>query len=130
MNFRYDTNAGIIITWWNDNSVVILGSTYFVVASKDQVSRWSKGERKFIQIPIPNNIVMYNPNLGGTDRMDKNIAYYWHNIHFKKCWWPLFLAQLSCAMHNAWQLYRLGPAIKNQPLGLLGLARNVAMSMM
>jgi len=129
VDFRCDTNAGIIITRWNDNSVT-LGSTYFGVAPKGQVSRWSKSERKIIQIPIPNNIVMYNQNMGGTDRMDENIAYYRPNIRIRKWWWPLFLAQLSYAMHNAWQLYRLSAAMKNQPLDLLGFTRNVAMSLM
>jgi len=39
--------------------------------------------------------------MGGTDRMDENIAMYRIGIRGKKWWWPLFTWLLDAAIHNA-----------------------------
>jgi hypothetical protein len=57
--------------------------------------------------------------------MYKNIGYYRLMIHIRKWWWPLFIAQMSMAMQNAWQLCRPSAAMANNQLDLLGFTRKV-----
>ncbi|GFN77497.1 PiggyBac transposable element-derived protein 3 [Plakobranchus ocellatus] len=60
MDYRCDPDTGIVIVRWNDNSAVTVGSTQFGVFPTGVVSRWSKRDRKQIQVPIPRSIAVSN----------------------------------------------------------------------
>ncbi|GFR80160.1 PiggyBac transposable element-derived protein 3 [Elysia marginata] len=68
--------------------------------------------------------------MGGTDRMDQNIANCRVNIRVKKWWWPLFVFCLNTSSHNAWCLYRKSAAAKQRSLDYLGFLRHIALSHM
>jgi hypothetical protein len=129
MDFRQDTASGILLVRWNDNSVGTVGRIHFGINPISLAPRWSKKERKQNQVPVPNNIVVYNKYMGGTDRIYENIGYYRLMIQIRKSWWPVFIAQLSMAMQNAWQLCRLSAAMANNQLDLLGFTRKVAVAL-
>ena len=99
-----DKNNAIITVSWMDNSVVTIASTCHGVAPIGQVQRYSQTEKRIVNVGRPNLIQQYNSYMGGTDRMDENIAAYRIGIRGKKWWWCLFLVDVS--VHNAWQIYR------------------------
>lgn len=124
MDYKTDINSGLIIVRWNDNSVVTLASNFIGVDPTTYARRWSKSDRRFIQVPQPSIVSTYNENMGGTDRMDQNIGQYRMSIRSKKWWWPLFAAMPDIAMQNAWLLYRLTNSPK---MDLLSFRREVCM---
>ncbi|XP_061677877.1 piggyBac transposable element-derived protein 3-like [Syngnathoides biaculeatus] len=128
VDYRLDTSSGVLVCRWNDNSVVTVASTVFGVTPTGSVKRWSRKDNREIQIPIPQMILAYNQNMGGTDRMDENIGYYRPSVRINKWWWPLFIAQLSFSVHNAWQLYKISAAATRRRLDQLGFIRDVAMT--
>ena len=113
---------------WNDNNVVTLLSNCFGVQPVTQVKRWSASEKKHIQIPMPNLISQYNRFMGGTDRMDQNIAQFRINIRIKKWWRALFCFAIDASLQNAWQLYRISEADRHRQLTLVQFRREVAMT--
>jgi len=122
---RLDTQSNIIVTRWNDNSVVTVASNCHGVEPIGTVQRWSRAENKAVDIPQPYLISMYNKNMAGVDRMDQNIATYRISIRSRKWWWPLFAYLIDVAMQNAWLLYRLTDSANHQPMDQLEFRRNV-----
>lgn len=101
-----DRNDGIIIVRWVDNKTVTVASTCFGVEPISNVRRYSQAAKKNIQVPRPHLIAKYNQNMGGTDRMDENIAQYRISVRGKKWWWCLFSWVVDICVQNAWQIHR------------------------
>lgn len=68
--------------------------------------RYSKLQKKHIEIQRPHMIAMYNKYMGGTDRMDQDIARYRIGVRGKKWYWPMLTWLIDAAVHNAWTLYK------------------------
>jgi hypothetical protein len=49
-DYRLDSTTGVIVTRWNDNSVVTLASNCHGIAPMGKARRWSRSERKFVEI--------------------------------------------------------------------------------
>ena len=128
MDHLLNPDGKIILLRWNDNSVVTLGSTKHGIAPLKNVQRFFQSEKKHIQVPYPDAVVQYNKNMGGTDRMDQNIANHRVNIHMKKWWWPLFVFCLNTSTRNAWCLYRKSAAAKQRSLDYLGSLRHIVLT--
>lgn len=124
-DYRLDSLSGIIVTRWNDNSVVTLASNCHGIEPLGTAKRWSRSERKFVDITQPYVIDRYNRHMGGVDRMDQNVSTYRISIRSRKWWWALFAYLLDVAMQNAWLLYRNTAAAIHQPLDQLEFRRNV-----
>ena len=124
-DYRLDSTTGIIVTRWNDNSVVTLASNCHGIAPLGTAKRWSRTERKFVDISQPYVIDRYNRHMGGVDRMDQNISTYRISIRSKKWWWALFAYLLDVAMQNAWILYRHTAAATQRPLDQLDFRRDI-----
>lgn len=101
-----DKDDGILFLRWIDNGVVTAASTCFGVHPLTNARRFSRAEKKVVQMPVPNAIAKYNRSMGGTDRMDENIAEYRIAIRSKKWWWCLFTWLLDACIHNAWQIHK------------------------
>lgn len=125
VDYRVDRQNKIIVIRWNDNSVVTVASTLFGVAPMKRVQRYSQAQKQQIQVPIPDAVAKYNKSMGGTDRMDQNIANYRVSMRIKKWWWPLFSFCLMTSTHNAWILHRKSSA---SSLDYLGFLRQLALS--
>jgi len=125
---RLDKNSGMIAVRWNDNNVVTMLSNCFGVEPVTQAKRWSAACKKHIQIPMPNLVAQYNRFMGGTDRMDQNVAKFRINIRIKKWWWALFCFTIDVSLQNAWLLYRTSEAAQHRPLTLVQFRRDVALT--
>lgn len=97
---------GYIIVRWKDNAVVTMASTTYGVHPLSTASRYSKSEKKQIDLPRPHMITMYNKYMGGTDRMDQDLARHRISIKGKKWYWPLLTWLIDAAIQNAWTLYK------------------------
>jgi DNA excision repair protein ERCC-6 len=75
-DYRQDLTTGIIVTRWNDNSVVTMASNCHCIEPLGTAKRWSRAEKKSVDITQPSMIDQYNRNMGGVDRMDQNISTY------------------------------------------------------
>lgn len=107
-SFEYltDESSEVIICKWHDNNVVTMASNFSTVFPLAQVKRFSRKEKKNIQVEQPYCIKKYNENMGGVDRADQNISLYRTSIRGKKWYFPLFSHCVDMAEQNAWQLYR------------------------
>ena len=125
---RFDTKSGMLAVPWNDNNVVTMVYSCFGIEQVTQVKRWSAADKEQIQIPMPNLIAQYNRFMGGTDRMDQNVAKFRINIRIKKWWWALFCFAIDVSLQNAWKLYRSSDAVKHRQLTLVEFRREIAMT--
>lgn len=90
-----------------------------------KAKRYSRAEKKVIEVDEPQVIRYYNKYMGGVDRMDQNISYYRISIRSKKWWVPFFMFMPDVAIQNAWLLYRNSAGHKNRSLDLLAFRREV-----
>ena len=125
IDYRLDSPSGILITRWNDNSVVTMASNSQGVNPIGSASRWSRSEKKCVDVPQPSVITQYNRYMGGVGRMDQNISSYRISIRSRKWWWALFAYLLDVAMQNAWIVYRRTAAATKRPLDQLDFRRDV-----
>ncbi|KAF2900098.1 hypothetical protein ILUMI_06089 [Ignelater luminosus] len=65
---------GVMLTRWNDNDIVTIGSTVYGVNLLSEVKRVSQANKKNIQISRPFSVEQYNFSMGSTDLMDENIS--------------------------------------------------------
>ena len=127
-DYSLDRKSGMLAVRWNDNNVVTVLSNCFGIEPVTQAKRWSASEKKHVQITMPNMIAQYNRFMGGTYRMDQNVAKFRINIRIKKWWWALFCFAIDVSVQNAWQLYRLSEAANHRELTLVQFRRDVAMT--
>ena len=67
---------GVLLVQWYYNKLVTVGSTYNSCQLVSPVRRWSKAEKKYIELAKPNTIDIYNKFMGGVDRADQMISFY------------------------------------------------------
>ncbi|KAG5871641.1 hypothetical protein JTB14_037957 [Gonioctena quinquepunctata] len=66
----------IMFTRWVDNSVVTIASNSFGISPMSKVKRYSRKDKKHIQVSRPFAIGEYNSGMGGTDSMDGGVNCY------------------------------------------------------
>jgi DNA excision repair protein ERCC-6 len=105
-DYRVADSINIIVVNWNDNKVPFLASNAVGVNPIREVKRYSKKDKKNIQVPQPKVINQYNAFMGGVDRADQNISLYRTSIRGKKWYFPIIAYCIDVAEQNAWQLHR------------------------
>ena len=83
-----------------------IASNYVGVDPKGTVRRWSKAERKFVNITCPQLVKAYNTIMGGTDQMDQNVNNLRISIRGKKFYMVIITWLIDVAVNNAWSIYR------------------------
>lgn len=97
---------GIVLTKWSDNSCVTLGSNFIGTGNIDNCHRWDKKQSKYIEVPRPECVQLYNASMGGVDKLDFLIALYRTFIRSKKWILRMFTHGLDLAITNSWLEYR------------------------
>ena len=100
-----DTN--LCLTAWNDNKVVLILSSSHGRVPEKNVGRYSRKDKKRIDVTCPASVVHYNKTMGGVDQSDANISRCRTSIRGKKWYYPIFLYLLDLAVSNAWILFRI-----------------------
>ncbi|XP_068240322.1 piggyBac transposable element-derived protein 3-like [Palaemon carinicauda] len=91
---------------WKDNKVVSVASNKVRMLPVQKTGRWSKLEKKHIEVDMPNSIQVYNKQMGGVDIFDQQVSAYRIRIRSKKWWWPIFAWSINAQVVNSWMLYR------------------------
>ena len=91
---------------WKNNQVVSIASTAHEYAPLSITGRYSRRERKRIQVSVPRVFLVYNKAMGGTDQMDGNVTKCRIGIRSKKWWWPIFTWLIDFSINNVWILTR------------------------
>lgn len=81
------TDGDVTMVKWLDNKPANLASNFVGIGEKDMVKRWSKTEKRFIEVERPEIVKKYNHAMGGVDLLDQLMSYYRTFIKSKK--WPL-----------------------------------------
>lgn len=97
---------GILVCRWHDNGVVSIASNAYGINPVAKVKRYSQAQKKHVLIDRPDIFGKYNESMGGTDRMDQNVANYRISMRGKKWYWPIFTWLIDVSVQNAWQLRR------------------------
>jgi len=120
--FESVNDGSNLLVRWNDNKAVTVATNYLPCAPTKLVRRFSKKERKTIEVPMPLPLQVYNEKMGGVDIFDQFVATYRIRMRSKKWWWPFLSWGLTAAMVNAWLLYR---RVRDRKLSLLTFHRQI-----
>ena len=63
--FEHSNNGEVVVVKWKDNQVVSIASTVHGIESASLTGRYSRQERKRIQVLIPRIVLEYNKFIGG-----------------------------------------------------------------
>ncbi|MCL4143795.1 UNVERIFIED_CONTAM: hypothetical protein GTU68_064841, partial [Idotea baltica] len=99
-----DTCNNVHVCRWLDNSVVTFMSTCHGVKPVSKVKRYSKKEKRIVEVDCPNVTKIYNTYMGYTDQFNKDNNRHRIGIRGKKWWWCLFTWLLDASVINAWKL--------------------------
>ncbi|KAJ8939889.1 hypothetical protein NQ318_023229 [Aromia moschata] len=78
------SDGKINVIQWYDLKPVLLASTNLQEHPVGECKRWSKQDKKFIQVRRPDMVTKYNESMGGIDLVDRMIAYYRINARTNK----------------------------------------------
>ena len=134
---RLDRKSGMLAHRWNDNNVVTMLSNCFGVEPLTQARRRSAADKKHVQIPMPNMVAQYNSFMGGTDRMDQNVAKFRISIRIKNGGGPCMNSTVTealfqCNVYTFYQLEssRTWPWPRGQPIvSLASDAKSLALTL-
>lgn len=100
------SDKSIAVVKWFDNKPVLMASSAFGISPETIVKRWSKKDKKYINIPCPSIIKEYNQNMGGVDLIDRMIALYRNKARTKRWTVRTIMHMFDLAISNAWLQYR------------------------
>lgn len=91
---------------WIDNQIVQLVSSYVGIGNIDEVKRWSKTEKQFINVMRPEIVKEYNMSMGG-DKLDFLVSLYRIYLRSKKWTLRAFFHFIDLDVTNSWIEYHI-----------------------
>jgi len=119
----YACDGSNMIVRWCDNAVVSVATNCVLNEDVTAVPRWSRKDRKKIDVPMPKVIHQYNQSMGGVDLFDQFVSNYRIRIRSKKWWWPFFSWSVDACVVNSWVMFK---SVKKTPIPLLEFRREIA----
>ena len=77
-------SGDLCITVWRDNKAVFMASNSYDELPLGKTRRWSRVEKRNVELEVPNNVAMYNGGMGGVDLMDAMVGIYRGRIRCNK----------------------------------------------
>jgi hypothetical protein len=108
---------------WKDNRLVTLLSTFVGEQPKSEVLRFSKSQKKSVNVPCPSAVTIYNKHMGGVDLLDANIGRYKIRMRSRKWYIRLFYHLLDTCVVNAWILQKRVLTQKNEDDKIITLVK-------
>lgn len=96
----------VVLVKWLDNRSVVLASNFVGSGHKDEVSRWDKNGKKYLNVKRPEIVKLYNYSMGGVDLLDQMISLYRIYIRSRKWTLRLIFHAVDLAVVNSWFEYR------------------------
>lgn len=97
----------VTITRWYDNGPVHVASTFAGIEPVGEAKRWSRKEGRYVIIPRPYAISIYNTHMGGVDLTDSLIGLYRNRQRQKRWYFRIFYHLLDVLVANCWILWRM-----------------------
>ena len=91
---------------WFDNKIVNLVSTFAKAKPLQTVQRFSRKERRVVDVPRPSIVGLYNQGMGGVDLADGMISLYRIFLRSRKYYQRLIFHLVDLALLNSWNCYR------------------------
>ncbi|KRX84592.1 PiggyBac transposable element-derived protein 3 [Trichinella sp. T6] len=126
--FKHACDGEMYVCRWNDNAAVTIASNYHTHFPVKTVKRYSKAEKKHVDITEPKIIQQYNKYMG--DVMDKVLSSYRPKLRSKKWWWNLFSQALNMAVVAAWKLHMELHTATNNRLSHLQFRREITIHLL
>lgn len=105
-DYKVDNNAGIAVVKWADTKCVTLASSCVSHTPTLEVKRYSKEEKKRVNVVCPQIIKQYNTHMGGVDLADMLIALYKTPYKSRRWYLGIFSQLIDICVNNAWLTYR------------------------
>lgn len=96
----------VTVVQWVDNRCVLLASNFTGIGEEDEVKRWEKRSKSYLQIKRPEIIKKYNHAMGGVDLLDQMIGLYRIFIRSKKWTLRMMFHAFDLAIICAWKEYK------------------------
>lgn len=96
----------VVLVKWKDSRTVLLASTCAGANDVETVKRWSKKEKKYIDVPAPEVVRRYNACMGDVDTCDQLVEYYRVAVKTNKWTLKVSLHMVDLAVANCWLQYR------------------------
>ena len=106
MDYRCNSNFGIIYVKWVDITVVNLASNFVEVEPNEELERWWEKEKVKKNIPCPHIVRQYNKSMGGVDLADMLLSLYQTPCKAKLWYLKILWHLIDVAKISAWILYR------------------------
>ena len=100
---------------WYDSKLVNLVSTFAKAKPVEIVQRYSRKEKKVVEIPRPSIVGMNNQGMGGVDIADCMISLYRIFLRSKKYYQRLIFHLVDVTLLNSWNCYRRDATFLNIP---------------
>ena len=110
--FDYTSDGNNLLVAWRDNKVVIVATNYLLLNPVSSTKRWSKAEKKHVDVSMPNPFKEYNADMGGVDLFDQFVVAFF------------FAWSINATAVNAWRLFR---KIHGNSIPLLKFLRELAL---
>lgn len=101
-----DNNSKLCVVKWADNKCVTLVSSYVDGSTTSNVQRYSRIDKKKIDVPCPEIVKEYNKHMGGVDLSDMLVSLYRTRLRTRRWYMTMYSQLLDVAINNAWLLYR------------------------
>ncbi|RZF41578.1 hypothetical protein LSTR_LSTR000292 [Laodelphax striatellus] len=108
-------DARVAVVKWFDNKSVILASSYVDAYPVENVKRFSREEKRKVDVTCPQIVKHYNCHMGGVDLADMLIALYRTNFRCHRWYLHIFSQMLDICVNNAWLLFKRESSLKLQP---------------
>jgi hypothetical protein len=101
-----NTKHNICAVKWYDNRAVTLVSSFAGPEPVQEIQRWDKATKTYIDVERPYIVGTYNKFMGGVDLLDSFTAKYKYALKSRRWYMYIFWHTITLAVVNAWLLYR------------------------
>lgn len=133
VDINVSSDGQVILTQWFDNKLVTVGSNFIADGQFDYYQRWNRQTKRYINVPRPECIKLYNRNMGGVDQLDCSMSLYRCFTCWKKWTICMIFHTINMAVTNSWGEYGMQAApiglCNNTILDLLHFRQEVAQSL-
>ncbi|KAF3847290.1 hypothetical protein F7725_020318 [Dissostichus mawsoni] len=99
-------NHNICAVKWYDSRAVTLVSSFAGPDPVQNIQRWDKANKTYVEIERPSIVGTYNKYMGGLDLLDSFTAKYKFPMKSRRWYVYIFWHTIILAVINAWLLYK------------------------
>ncbi|XP_034051575.1 piggyBac transposable element-derived protein 2-like [Gymnodraco acuticeps] len=105
-DIRVETNHNICAVKWYDSRAVTLVSSFAGPHPVQNIQRWDKANKTYVEVERPSIVSTYNKYMGGVDLLDSFTAKYKFPMKSRRWYVYIFWHAIILAVINAWLLYK------------------------